>query len=199
MDMTVIRPGATFRDKILSLNAANTGPAYIRYDQRSAANRPGYLVRKALSDDATGATLDSPTNLILIRYGDVLLMYAEAQNEAAGPDASVYAAVNQVRQRPSVVMPVIAPGKTKDEMRDVIRHERVVEMALEGYYFFDLKRWKLWDKVDLTVRRPASDTDIINRVNAQTNRVVFPHYYVLPIPQGDIDNNPLLEQNPGYL
>lgn len=197
MDFTIIRPGATYNGKTMTLTT-NTASQYIAYDQKSNSFRTGFLTRKALSADAGGANLDGLTNLILIRYADVLLMYAEAQNEVAGPDASVYSAINKVRQRPSVNMPAIAPGLTQDSMRSVIRHERMVELALEGQYYFDLKRWKLFDKVDLTVLRPASDTSYTNRTLANSNRIVYPQYYLLPIPQSEIFKNPKLTQNAGY-
>lgn len=197
MDFTLIRPGALYRSKDQTVTTS-TDARFIRYDQKSDNRRSGFLVRKAVCDDATGVAYDSPTNLILLRYADVLLMYAEAQNESSGPDASVYDAVNLVRQRPGVGMPALKPGKSQAEMREVVRHERVVELALEGHYYFDLKRWKLWDKVDLKVKRPVSDADYLNRADAQPNRIVFSHYYLLPIPQSELDKNPKLTQNNGY-
>jgi hypothetical protein len=73
-----------------------------------------------------------------MRYAEVLLNYAEAENEANGP-ANAYAAINQVRAR--VGMPALPTGLTQAQMRDRIRHERRVELALEGFRYFDLRRW----------------------------------------------------------
>jgi hypothetical protein len=198
MDFTIIRPGAVFKEKIFSLQTNNTSAAYIRYDQRTNPRRSGFITRKALCEDNSGANLDGPTNLILIRFADVLLMYAEAQNEVSGPDASVYSAINRVRQRASVGMPVIEPGLAQATMRETIRRERAVELALEGHYHFDMKRWDLLTKTDLKVSRPNSDTDYVNRTVVQSDRVFSPHYVRLPIPQAERDKNPLLTQNPGY-
>ncbi len=66
------------------------------------------------------------------RYAEVLLNYAEAQNEAVGPDASVYEAVNAVRQRPGTDLPALAAGMTQAEMRAAIKRERRIELVYEG-------------------------------------------------------------------
>src|SRR5690606_13677242 len=81
----------------------------------------------------------------------VLLMYAEARNEAlASPDddtnpINIYTAVNRVRQRAG--MPAIATGRTKAQMREIIRHERRIEFAMEGFYYNDIRRWKIAEDV----------------------------------------------------
>ncbi|UKJ07440.1 RagB/SusD family nutrient uptake outer membrane protein [Solitalea lacus] len=188
MDFTIIRPGASYRNILFK---------DIRYDFKTNNIRTGYLVRKAVTDENVGLAYDTPTNLILMRYGDVLLMYAEAQNEVVGADQTVYDAVNAVRQRPSVAMPPILQGKTQAEMRAIIRHERMIEMALEGHYYFDIKRWRIAETAQWAVYRPKDD-NFLDRVAAQPNRVFLNQYYLLPIPQGERDKNPKLVQNPGY-
>jgi hypothetical protein len=128
----------------------------------------------------------SEQDWILIRYADVLLMYAEARNEASGPDASVYSAVNQVRAR--VDMPAIPEGLTKDELRERIRHERRVEFALEGLRWGDILRWRTAEQIIPTIVDPGG-----------VKRVFDPaKHYLLPFPQSEIDVNENLEQNPGY-
>jgi hypothetical protein len=64
-------------------------------------------------------------------------MYAEAKNEVSGPDASVYSAINAVRTRFGVNMPPVPTGISQADMRDRIRHERRIELALEGQRYFD--------------------------------------------------------------
>jgi starch-binding outer membrane protein, SusD/RagB family len=128
----------------------------------------------------------SEQDWIILRFADVLLMYAEAQNEAVGPDASVYTAVNRVRAR--VNMPALPAGLTKDQMRVRIRNERRVELALEGVRWGDIKRWK------------TAETYIPTLVDPGGARRVFvaPKHYLLPFPQSERDINPNLEQNSGY-
>lgn len=128
----------------------------------------------------------SEQDWILLRYADVLLMYAEAKNEVNGPDDSVYEAINQVRAR--VNMPPVPEGLTKDEMRTRIRHERRVEFALESMRWGDIKRWKTAEVYIPTLVDPGG-----------VRRAFDPNkHYLLPFPQSEIDINDALEQNPGY-
>jgi hypothetical protein len=105
----------------------------------------GYGVRKGMVPMLLPLGIDANgTNLPLIRYADVLLMYAEAANELGMLNAA-RDAVNQVRQRPSVNMAVLteANSGTKATMFDAIVRERRVELAFERHRFNDLKRWGL--------------------------------------------------------
>jgi starch-binding outer membrane protein, SusD/RagB family len=152
-----------------------------------------YAVKKWLTPGLTnpdyGALDDN--DFVLMRFADIKLMYAEAQNEAAGPDASVYQQINEVRARPGVDMPPLAAGLTKDQMRALIRHERRVEFALEGQRYFDLRRWGIaTQKLNGFVPNPLAPT-IKTKYEDK--------YEYWPIPQTEIDRNaPLLIQNPGY-
>ncbi|MGV8139673.1 MAG: RagB/SusD family nutrient uptake outer membrane protein [Mangrovibacterium sp.] len=126
---------------------------------------------------------------ILLRYADVLLMYAEAKNETSGPDQSVYDAINTVRARASVNMPPIDQSKynSKDLVREFIRHERQVELAMEGIRYFDLKRWHIAHTVMPAINSPGSVPYVFQEK----------HYY-WPFPQSELDNNPNLVQTSGY-
>jgi len=131
----------------------------------------------------------SDQNVIHTRYADVLLMYAEAENEVSGPDASIYSALNQIRQRPTVNMPPVDQTTygTQSTLRDFIRHERRIEMALEGERYYDLKRWNLMeDKLSL-MKNPGG---IQLKFGEQNN--------VLPFSQTELTANPQLKQNAGY-
>jgi starch-binding outer membrane protein, SusD/RagB family len=127
---------------------------------------------------------DGNSNLIILRYADVLLMYAEAQNELGIRDASVYSAINKVRARAQ--MPPIPNGLTKDQMTEIIRRERKVELSQEGLRFFDLVRWGIAaEKINSNKREPNRKW----RLDTHT---------VLPIPQSEMDANKNLVQNPNY-
>ncbi|RIH63991.1 RagB/SusD family nutrient uptake outer membrane protein [Mariniphaga sediminis] len=128
-------------------------------------------------------------NFVLLRYADILLMYAEAKNEASGPDASVYAAIDEVRARPGVNMPPVDQSKynSKELVRDYIRNERAVELGIEGVRFDDLKRWKIAHTLLPTI----NDID-------GTPLVFEDRQYLWPFPQSELDKNPNLVQNPGY-
>src|SRR5690606_16024846 len=86
---------------------------------------------------------NSELNIIIMRYAGVLLNYAEGRTESRGRTDNVYCALNGIRKRPSVGMPLVKQGLTKDEMREVIRLERRVELAPEGRYYSDIRRWKI--------------------------------------------------------
>lgn len=130
-------------------------------------------------------------DFVLLRFADIKLMYAEAQNEAVGPDASVYTQVNEVRDRPGVNMPPLPTGLTKEQMRERIRHERRVEFPLEGIRYFDLRRWGIAiEKLNGFAPNPLAP-DIKIKYEDK--------YEFWPIPQTEIDRNtPDLEQNPHY-
>lgn len=137
----------------------------------------------------------SETNFIILRYADILLMYAEAMNEFAGPSPEVYNALNAVRQRPSVMMPVIDPSVTpynQDELRQIIRHERRIEFAGEALYYNDIRRWKTAEVVLNATIKSYDGSPVDMRTFDPTRD------YFWPIPITETDLNPNLEQNPGY-
>lgn len=122
-------------------------------------------------------------DLVLMRYADVLLMYAEAVNEVSGPTAEVYGAVNKVRARAQ--MPDFPQGLSQAEMRDEIKHERKVEFFMEGTRYFDLLRWR-------------DAQTVLLKVTAESRTFDPNKHYLWPIPQFAIDQSPELTQNPGY-
>jgi hypothetical protein len=129
-------------------------------------------------DDKATATSDYATNMIIIRYADVLLMQSEAENEANGPSAEAVKGVNLVRQRAG--LPLFKPEDfTKQTLADAILQERIWELCLEGHAYFDLKRQGAIQK--RIKKYPTSEK-----------------HYVFPIPQTEIDVNPNLKQHPLY-
>lgn len=184
------------------------GANEIDLGSKSDISNTGYNGRKTLDESISGqASLNaSPntSNYQFYRYAETLLSYAEAQNEAIGPDPSVYDAVNQVRAR--VLLPAVPPGTNQGEMRTIIRRERRLEFAFEDKRWYDIRRW------DITVKGPAVlnlptygmlITGSGNNLVYDPTVVVFQNRYSehmnwLPIPQGIISQNPKLVQNPGY-
>ncbi len=108
----------------------------------SGETRTGYYMRKFMTSNASNTSFTATNHVFpIFRYTEILLNYAEAQNEAAGPDISVYNAINAIRAR--VGMPNLPIGLSQAEMRIKIRHERRVEMAFEEQRFWDIRRWKV--------------------------------------------------------
>ncbi|HLT86336.1 MAG TPA: RagB/SusD family nutrient uptake outer membrane protein [Sphingobacterium sp.] len=157
-------------------------------------HQTGYTFRKFTEYNETtpGTLTNSETNYVEIRYADVLLMYAEALNELSGPTEDVYAAMNSIRTRPTVEMPPLNEGLNKEEMREAIRLERRIELAGEGSYFYDIRRWKT---IEEDMNKPIYDYQGKLIQNRQFDPA---RDYIWPIPYTEIDLNPALEQNPNY-
>lgn len=157
----------------------------------------GYGMKKytIYDKEATSNILNggrSETNYMVIRYADVLLMFAEAQNEAVGPDVDVYNAVNRIRERAGLVPFEIPAGKTQAEMREIIRHERRIEFVGEGFYYNDIRRWKIAEDVmNSQIHNYANKALVTRRFNPERD-------YWWPVPQTQRDLNTNLDQNHLY-
>lgn len=151
----------------------------------------GYNFRKLVDPAIYRLQVDNHANIILIRYAEVLLTYAEAKNEISGPDNSVYEALDAVRARSG--MPVVDRVKYagKDALRGLIRNERRVELALEGQRYMDIRRWKTAPQVMKTINN-------IKNTQAQ-ERTWDDKLYLMPVPQKEVDlSKGVLTQNTGY-
>lgn len=131
----------------------------------------------------------SGINERLLRYADVLLMYAECLNET-GDTAGAYTYIQMVRNR--VGLPNLStakPGLSQDGMREQIGHERFLEFPLEGHRFDDIRRWGWLENPTKLAWLKARDVEF----NSYTAGREF-----FPIPQLEMDNNPGTVQNPSY-
>ncbi|HZH95753.1 MAG TPA: RagB/SusD family nutrient uptake outer membrane protein [Flavisolibacter sp.] len=142
--------------------------------------------RKLLNDHWRDfESFNSPNNYRMVRYADVLLMYAEALN-GLGQTAAAYQYVDRVRVRAGMrTLTLAMPGLNQAAFLNQLKHERIVELSGEGWRFADLARWG-----DLSPALAVRDPEF-------TNFRVGKHEWY-PIPQSDIDLNPNLTQNPGY-
>jgi len=168
-------------------------------------SKTGYYLRKFLDDNLP---INNPWDVagtqpwIYLRYAEILLNYAEAQNEASGPDGSVYNAINLIRQRAG--MPDLPAGLNQSQMRDAIRHERQVELAFEEHRFYDVRRWKIAMVTEnepaygITITKSGSDLIYTRKVALDGRKFEEKHYW-LPIPRAEIQSSGnKLEQNPLY-
>jgi starch-binding outer membrane protein, SusD/RagB family len=182
LNLTIKLPGEVWTNP-------NTGAAWTgSYNPSTGFITEKYVdLTRAPFTTTTATTTDQ--DYVHLRYADILLMYAEAKNEASGPDATVYTAINQVRGRTGVAMPAVDQAKynTKEKLRDYIRHERRIEFALEGQRYNDLKRWNIAHIKLPTLQTPAGVPLKFDTKN-----------YVLPFQQSELDTNPQLRQTDGY-
>lgn len=198
---TVLYPGALWDGKVYDSRPKPLSKTPEAIDPQSDITPvTGYNIRKGidLADKADRGNGALPA--ILIRYADVLLMYAEAKIELGQLDASVTDAINQVRQR--VGMPAIVLG-SQSQMRDAVRYERRAELAFEGLRLYDIRRWKIGEQVMPTPKVKGIDYfdagGVVRTILVPASaRSFFPRNYLWPVPQSEIDINPKLGQNPGY-
>jgi hypothetical protein len=165
----------------------------------------GYYLRKFLKETVA---LDDWNNMgtatwRYFRYAETLLNYAEAQNEAAGPDASVYQAVNQVRTRAG--MPELPAGLSQAQMRDRIRNERRVELAYEEHRYFDVRRWLIAEVVEnrpaqgISIRKNEDGSLTYTVKEALAGKNFQKQHYWFPIPIEEVNaSNKAIPQNPSY-
>jgi len=201
---TILYNGATYRNSTVQIYTpggkdSKDGPSNWN------TTKTGYYLRKYMDDRNP---IDNPWNVaglqpwIYFRYAEVLLNYAEAQNEAVGPDGTVYNAINLIRKR--VNQPDLPAGLSQTQMRDAIRKERQVELAFEEHRFYDVRRWKI---ADVTENVPAYGIDVTTsggsyvytRKVALSGRAFATKHYWLPIPRTEIQaSNNRITQNTGY-
>ncbi|MEQ9439587.1 MAG: RagB/SusD family nutrient uptake outer membrane protein [Cyclobacteriaceae bacterium] len=137
---------------------------------------------------------DSPNNIPIIRYADVLLMYAEAKNELQGPSVEIINVVNQVRQRAGIAD--LSAALSQEELRRSIRVERLHELPGEGHLFFDVRRWRLAATDDPLF---GLNHDVLDfRGMKIFTRVFTERDYLWPIPEQEREINTTLDQNPGW-
>ncbi|MCT4602333.1 MAG: RagB/SusD family nutrient uptake outer membrane protein [Marinifilum sp.] len=174
----------------------------------------GYLVKKGVHPQTIiTAAEDRIVNYPwpLIRLAELYLNYAEALNEAQGigSHAKVIEYLDKIRKRsgiPGIKEAWQKVGKTaftKEEMREIIRTERNIELAFEGHRCWDIRRWKLGDKYfNVPVQgwnvKGATAQEFYQVTNAETRVFDTPSYYLLPIRISELEINQNLVQNPGW-
>jgi hypothetical protein len=121
----------------IPLNNAYTGGPY-------SVGMIGAWITKFIQPVMTNAQQNAYPNDILFRLGEAYLNYAEALNEAQGPVAAAYTAVNTIRSRSG--QPDLPAGLTQAQFRDKVRNERAIELFDEDHRFWDIKRWLIADQ-----------------------------------------------------
>ena len=188
----------------------------------------GYYVRKYNAESYVSKKNKGDYPLILCRYAEVLLTYAEAKIESNDIDQTVVDVLNQIRRdRDDVKMPALslADLSEQDIARKIVRYERKIELAFEGFRYTDLRRWEGYYKyanqpimgrpfkgeyLDWPdVRFDENDEPVYNYqiyephpskdYRIVENRTFVPHKHELwPIPERERNISPQLTQNQGY-
>jgi starch-binding outer membrane protein, SusD/RagB family len=209
---TIVYHGAKLRNfdfqggteqTILTLPGSNPSDNTATQQYASAS---GYYFRKYY--DPTAANYNSGLNLIMIRYADILLMYAEAKTELGQMNAAVWdQTIRPIRTRAGFSDPAALDfnaGLNQGQLRDVVRQERRSELAFEGLRPYDIRRWKTAETVlkgTVTgMRIPGNELpkDATGHIIVETRVFQAPRHYLWPVPQFERDQNPNLGQNTGW-
>lgn len=162
----------------------------------------GYIVRKSMHLDSR---MNTNYSIPVMRLAEVYLDYVEALNEYNPGHADILLYLNKIRNRagiPEYGSATLEAPAGQDAMREAIRKERRVELAFESVRFFDARRWKIAEDVfsgdthgmDIEAK---TESEFYNVVTFET-RVFNKRHNLWPIPQDEIDSNPLLVQNTGW-
>lgn len=205
MDATIVRHNSVWRDVDATSGAATSKTINIMTDATDGINKgnateTGYYVRKWF-DPQHRADMKLSTDIIMMRYADVLLMYAESMNEIDSMSETVWnATIRPIRERAgfSSTGALQYPNRDQAEMRKIIRRERRAELALEGLRYYDIIRWKAGQELLNTDLMTAKFTGTTQQSS------IFKYKFtsrdmLWPVPQSQINNYPALApQNSGY-
>lgn len=168
------------------------------------STRTGYYMRKLLREDVNLNPTQTNTQkhyVAYIRYTELFLAYAEAANEAWGPDGrgshsySAKDVIAAIRKRAGIAQPdnYLSSISSKEDMRKLIHTERRLELCFEGFRFWDLRRWKE------SIKEPAKGVSISNNnvftINTVENRQYADYMYYGPIPYNDVLKENLTQNN----
>jgi hypothetical protein len=177
-------------------------------------NVTGYNIKKlcALESVFSGSSFQPRRySYPLVRLTDLYLLYAEALNEVGGPSPEVYTWIDTVRLRAGLKgveaswAKSSVPDKpyTKEGLREIIKRERLIELAFEGQRFWDLRRWKdalkyFSEPVRGWSYKESTVDNYYNVTNIWYQRSFIPRDYLWPLKLNTVIINANLVQNPGW-
>lgn len=205
---TILYNGASWMGRTIE-SYVGGADGFKEYENSKSANTTvtGYYLRKYLKDgDKSWITAYSAQTCILIRYAEVLLNKAEALAELSWEQNSVEAlqALNDVRGRVGLPSRQTA---SKEEFMEFVRHERMVELAGEGFRYWDLRRWRLAEEVingksvhgvKITKTDSGFNYEHVDADNGN-KRIFYDRYYHFAIPESERSKNPLCDNNQGWV
>lgn len=181
----------TVRKDLVDTFLAN-GPSDVRYAASIGLYTPSAVYYTKKYTDVPAADGDADCDWIVLRYADVLLMYAEALNEQSGSNVALAIPfVNRIRTRAGLAG-LDPTTLTQQSLRLAIERERRLELNLEGHRWFDLVR---------TGRAITVMNNHFTNYQIKNGTVVVQidaHNLLFPVPLSEINTNPILTQNPGY-
>jgi starch-binding outer membrane protein, SusD/RagB family len=172
------------------------------YSNAGQGTPTGYYWRKYFDPNYSAPGFSSGLKLHLIRWAEVLLMYAEAKNSLGAFDAAVWdATIKPIRARAGFTLPAALNFPGSGDLTQIIRDERRVEFAMEGLRIDDIRRWKIAETVLNGFAHGAkyNDPTIDNGYLRVQQRTFDPaKHYLWPVPTAERALNGNLSQNNGY-
>lgn len=173
--------------------------------------KTGYYLRKFMGNFSTATIYaNGNRNFMIFRIAEIMLNFAEAENEfRSAPTPEIYAVLRDLRRRAQITEGTtnkfgIKDNMTKEEMRVAIKNERRIELAFEEHRYWDLRRWKDAETVlnktltGMKITKNADNSFSYARVPAGTIVFSSPKMYLYPIPFAEISKNNNLIQNTGW-
>ncbi|MBO9572053.1 MAG: RagB/SusD family nutrient uptake outer membrane protein, partial [Chitinophagaceae bacterium] len=178
---------------VTSFKSPTNGKTYGKLNDPAIPGDSTPFLNKYWDPSSVANTAEAGTNTHIIRFAEVLLIHAEAENELNGPTAKAYASLNRIRKRAG--LDPLTEGLSKDQFRDSVYLDRRLELVNEFQRYFDLIRQT--GAASTGVGPEGRGTLLINLQKVGKNNVAAKHY-LYPIPQLEIDRNKKLTQNPGW-
>lgn len=214
MAQTVLRPGDEWKGR-MDGRPADDGIFMIpkwTNDRQGAVTVSGYYFTKYVEPSTVGAVSKDENDIVILRYAEVLLTWAEARLEQgtltqADLDQSVNLLRARVGMHPMVISELQGWGL---DLREELRRERRIELALEGQRYFDIKRWRRGDllaepRLGMKAEWAHHPEDVANqRIDAagyviiSDGHIFEDKHYLWPIPLTQLERNSNLGQNPGW-
>jgi hypothetical protein len=202
----IIYNGNTMSGKVIT---TGVGGGINAKDSIQSSTRTGYYMKKLLREDVNMNPVSISTKKhyeVHMRFTEIFLIYAEAANEAYGPDGigsygfTARSIIAAIRKRAGISQPdnYLNSILTKEDMRLLIRNERRLELCFEGFRFWDLRRWNS----DLTesakginINKAKTDFQVVNVEARSYNNQ---HMHFGPVPDKEVIKYDALIQNKGW-
>lgn len=205
LSLAVLYNGANWLGRVLETyrGGANNPTNSAEY------TRTSYYMRKFMGNFSNATEYSNGYHLwVIFRYAEILLNYAEAQNEYLdAPSQEVYDALILLRKRVAIAagsdkLYGLKANMTKEEMRKAIQNERRIEMAFEEQRYWDIRRWRIAEDV---FRNPLKGMSIVKNLTSVVYTEVDvltvnfeERRYLYPLPYSEVIKNSRMIQNPGW-
>jgi hypothetical protein len=205
LDYTVMHNGTAWLGK--TLQTYNGGDNNL--GKSAQTTKTSYYLRKFMGNFGASANYSNVLHTwVMFRYAEILLNLAEAVNEYDGPTQEVYDALIALRTRAQIEAGTapnrygLKAGMSKEEMREVIRNERRIELAFEEHRYWDIRRWRIAEDL---FQQPLEGMSIASNNGLLTfSRIPVASYtfekkrYLYPIPYSEVIKNRNMVQNPEW-